>query len=171
MCSHVAPVPETFASVFRADAKGDDQIRFHAHSSSWAGMNTRFTWDSFSQCTIALINVPSANLWSQGKSTYEVIDPEGIVIKDGTVDGTITFAVQLTHPSSHTLRVVSNAVSKEFEFSPPISFQLVESEEPSELHQNPPRCISHRMPISQDPLQSSGRVLRETTILKISVHF
>jgi hypothetical protein len=129
---YVAPVPQTFASVFRPDATTDGQIQFHGHSSSWAGMKTGFTWDSFSQCTIALIDVPTANLWSQSKSRYEVIDPEGIVIKEGTVDGTMTFAVQLTQPLSHTLRVVSNEASKEFEFSPPISFQLVESEEPSE---------------------------------------
>ena len=136
----MSPVPEAFAALFRADAKGDGQIRFHAHSSSWAGMNTRFTWDSFSQCTIALINVPSANLWSQGKSTYEVIDPEGIVIKEGIVDGTTTFAVQLTHPFCYTLRVASSGVTKEFGLRPPISFQLVESEirnEPPSIHITP----------------------------------
>ena len=136
----MSPVPEAFAALFRVDAENDGQIQFHSYSSSWQRMKTTFTWDSFSQCTIALINVPTANLWSESRSIYEVIDPEGAVIKKGIVDGTTTFAVQLTHPLFYTLRVVSSGVTKEFDIKPPISFQLVESEtrnEPPSIHITP----------------------------------
>ena len=123
----MTPTPLAIAKKFGVDGTNEVEIKFNTYSASWKRTDVRFTWDSLSKCTIALINVPIGSLWGGSDPEYKLIDDNGAELKSGNVQGTKTFTAEDLHSSKYTIVITNDGTSKEYDARIPASIQLVDS--------------------------------------------
>ena len=123
----MTPTPLAIANAFGVDGTNEVEIAFNTYSASWNRTKVRFTWDSLSKCTIALIDVPSGSLWGGSDPEYKLIDDNGAELKSGNVQGTKTFTAEDLHSSKYTIVITNDGTSKEYDARIPASIQLVDS--------------------------------------------
>lgn len=123
----MTPTPLAIAKKFGVDGTNEVEIAFNTYSASWNRTKVRFTWDSLSKCTIALIDVPSGSLWGGSDPEYKLIDDNGVELKSGNVQGTTTFTAEDLHSPKYTIVITNDGMSKEYDARIPASIQLVDS--------------------------------------------
>lgn len=123
----MTPTPLAIANKFGVDGTNEVEIAFNTYSASWNRTKVRFTWDSLSKCTIALIDVPSGSLWGGSDPEYKLIDDNGVELKSGNVQGTTTFTAEDLHSPKYTIVITNDGMSKEYDARIPASIQLVDS--------------------------------------------
>lgn len=123
----MTPTPLAIADKFGVDGTNEVEIAFNTYSTSWNRTKVRFTWDSLSKCTIALIDVPSGSLWGGSDPEYKLIDDNGAELKSGNVQGTKTFTAEDLHSPKYTIVITNDGTSKEYDARIPASIQLVDS--------------------------------------------
>jgi len=123
----MTPTPLAIANKFGVDGTNEVGIAFNTYSASWNRTKVRFTWDSLSKCTIALIDVPSGSLWGGSDPEYKLIDDNGAELKSGNVQGAKTFTAEDLHSSKYTIVITNDGTSKEYDARIPASIQLVDS--------------------------------------------